>query len=294
MSKPNFFIVGAPKCGTTAWVEYLKDHPDIFLSNPKEPHYFNVDFPEFRWYRDEKSYLSLFAEADKEKIVGEASVMYLYSAEAAEGIRRMSPDAKILICVRDQETFLPSYHNQLLYSQHETETSFEAAWRLSLSDKPRAVPKTCKEATFLDYAKVGAFDEQVARFCKAFRPEQIKILSFEKWLSDPREAYLEMLDFLGVPDDKRIDFPKVNSAKYHKSRSLARLTQRPPEGILSLARALRRVMGKDRLALAGRIRSMNSARGYLSEPISDDLKCEIRNFFGPSNARLKELIDATA
>ncbi len=43
--RPNFFIVGAPKCGTTAWVRYLEDHPDVYFSPSKEPHYFCTDFP---------------------------------------------------------------------------------------------------------------------------------------------------------------------------------------------------------------------------------------------------------
>ena len=47
--RPNLFIVGAPKCGTTAWVEYLRTHPDIFFPEIKEPHYFATDLPGMRW-----------------------------------------------------------------------------------------------------------------------------------------------------------------------------------------------------------------------------------------------------
>lgn len=46
---PNFFIVGAPKCGTTAWATYLSNHPDIFVPKAKEPHFFTTDHANYRW-----------------------------------------------------------------------------------------------------------------------------------------------------------------------------------------------------------------------------------------------------
>src|SRR5690606_30582215 len=84
MTRPNLFIVGAPKCGTTAWVEYLSSHPEIFFCDPKEPHFFNTDIPNFRWVRSLDEYLKLFVRAGSKKVVGEASILYLYSQEAAE------------------------------------------------------------------------------------------------------------------------------------------------------------------------------------------------------------------
>ncbi len=62
MKKPNFFIVGAPKCGTTALAAYLKEHPQVFFSDPKEPHYFNDDFAN-RHTTSLQTYLSYFHDA---------------------------------------------------------------------------------------------------------------------------------------------------------------------------------------------------------------------------------------
>ena len=65
MTRPNFFIVGAPKCGTTALSEYLREHPNAFLCQPKEPHYFATDFPTHRYVTKEEAYLKLFREAGR-------------------------------------------------------------------------------------------------------------------------------------------------------------------------------------------------------------------------------------
>ena len=74
MRKPNFFIVGAPKCGTTALSEYLREHPQVFMSRPKEPHHFATDMPRYRFTKNEADYLDLFSGADdSHTAIGEAS-----------------------------------------------------------------------------------------------------------------------------------------------------------------------------------------------------------------------------
>ena len=71
--KPNFFIVGMPRSGTTAMYEYLKLHPDVYMSPYKAPHYFATDLaPSSPWaakYRDKKTYLDLFRRVSDEKII---------------------------------------------------------------------------------------------------------------------------------------------------------------------------------------------------------------------------------
>src|SRR5689334_3497502 len=105
---PNLFIVGAPKCGTTAWVEYLRTHPDIFFPAVKDHCYFAFDLPNLRLTSNEADYAQLFADGGDAKIIGEASAMYLFSKDAARAIRAHNPGAKILIFLREQENYLPS------------------------------------------------------------------------------------------------------------------------------------------------------------------------------------------
>jgi hypothetical protein len=89
--KPDFFIVGAPKCGTTAMQDYLSQHPEIYMSKARELHFFGSDL-RFSYERPgEVEYLSYFESATNEKRVGEASVWYLYSKQAAGEIKELNP-----------------------------------------------------------------------------------------------------------------------------------------------------------------------------------------------------------
>jgi hypothetical protein len=97
--KPAFFIIGVPKCGTTALVSYLSEHPDIFMSEPKEPHFFADDFPHYKEFIPTVAdYEKLFEDAALKSSarVGEASVWYLYFKSALKNIHAYRPDAKLI------------------------------------------------------------------------------------------------------------------------------------------------------------------------------------------------------
>src|SRR3989339_415720 len=127
MRKPDFFIVGAPKSGTTAMCTYLKQHPEIFMPEKKESHFFGTDLNSPRFIRDKKIYLSLFSKAKDERRVGESSVWYLYSKKAASEIKEFSPSASIIIMLRNPVDMLYSQHSQFLYNGNEDIACFEEA-----------------------------------------------------------------------------------------------------------------------------------------------------------------------
>ncbi len=289
MPRPNFFIVGAPKCGTTAWVSYLADHPEIGFASNKEPHYFSEDLAGFRWAETEEEYLAFF-EDRVEPMIGEASVQYLYSKVAAENIKAFEPDAKIMIFLRDQKDFLPSYHNQLLYNYDETERDFSMVWKLARDGKQRELPASCREPALLDYLSVGRFDEQVRRYVETFPPNNIMVVRFGDWVRNPRQQYLAILEFLGLEDDGRDQFEKVHQAKQHRNNWLARFSQRPPAWVLRLADVLKKVAGRERLGLATTLRKVNQSTGYVGA-VDDRIKAEITAHFVESNARLDALIE---
>ena len=101
---PNFFIIGAPKAGTSSLYNHLKEIPGIYMSPVKEPNYFsrsNVpDNSIYRPIRDKEEYLNLFEKVKDEKIVGDASTKYLTDVHAYELIHQVSPQARILISLR--------------------------------------------------------------------------------------------------------------------------------------------------------------------------------------------------
>lgn len=288
---PNLFIVGAPKCGTTAWFQYLRTHPDIFFPNSKEDCFFTLDLPRLRFIHSEAEYLRLFKERSDEKIVGEASALYLFSEAAAQAIREYNAEAKILIFLREQEEYLPSLHNQFLREFSEEIESFETVWRLSGRRPSETVPVTCLEPRTLDYAAMGRFREQVERYLANFPADQIRVIRFRDWVADPRAAYLGILDFLGLDDDGKSDFPPVNPGTTYRSRRLARFIIRPPRLATQLARLTKRKTGPlgrflDRTA---RKVGLQARPGYRKE-ISAELRDEIRRYYAEDNKVLDELL----
>jgi hypothetical protein len=286
---PNLFIVGAPKCGTTAWFEYLRSHPDIFFPPSKEDCFFASDLPNFRFIHSESEYSELFAESGAAKIIGEASAMYLFSETAANSIRDYNAEAKILIFLREQEEYLPSLHNQFLSEFAEEIEDFETVWRISGRRPPETVPATCLEPRTLDYAAMGRFREQVERYLAAFPPEQVRVIRFRDWVVDPRSIYLEILDFLGLEDDGRTEFLPVNRGMTYRSRDLARFILYPPNlvrSIVQLAKKLTGSLGRS-LERAARKTGLQSTPGYRNE-ISPELRDEIRRYYAEENRLLEE------
>src|SRR4051812_43170535 len=104
---------------------YLDQHPDIFMGE-KELHFFGNDL-KIKSRITEEEYLSKFINAGNAKIIGEASVWYLYSASAAAEIKAYSPDAKIIIMLREPVELMYSMHSQHLYDGNEDVADFSGA-----------------------------------------------------------------------------------------------------------------------------------------------------------------------
>jgi len=294
LRRPNLFIVGAPKCGTTAWVEYLRTHPDIFFPNTKEDCFFALDLPKFRFIHTEAEYSKLFVESGSAKIVGEASAMYLFSEAAAKAIRAYNAEAKILIFLRAQEEFLPSLHNQFLREFSEEIQDFETVWKLSGRRPLETLPPACLEPRTLDYAAMGRFSDQVGRYLSAFPAEQVRVIRFHDWIADPRAAYLEILDFLGLDDDGRSEFPQINQGVTYRSRRLVRFLFFPPIFVRKVARLVKRLTGLQELKTypaVRRVANLLSAPGY-KRGIGRKLREEIRRYYAEDNRLLEEQLRA--
>lgn len=277
----NLFIVGAPKCGTTAWAQYLDQHPEIDFSNDKEPHYFCEDFDQFRWARNNDEYQKFFDGAEfTSKYWAEASPMYLYSTVAASKIRNYNPDAKILILLREPVSFLHSYHRQLLNIHEENLKDINAAWSAQKQrSQGQRVPVSNREASFLQYSQVADFAPQVNRYLKQFGPDQVKVLIFEEWTKDPASAFLDVLKFLQLNPISNPDFNVVNAAYQPRNNLLSMVLNRPPRWILRIASTLARLIGRERLGVAAVLKTANrnpkpndytSASGQ-TPPFTDDL-----------------------
>jgi hypothetical protein len=274
--RPNFFIIGAPKSGTSALHEYLKSHPQVAVSEPKEPHYFCEDFPKFRWAHTLDEYLAYFRHAtDAHRAVGEASPLYLYSRVAARKIRDFAPDARVIVMLRRYVDYLVSYYNQTVYNQDETAAQFEEAWRLqALRREGKRIPTTCREPAFLQYREVARLGEQVKRVYDVFPRDQVKVIFFDDFTRNTKAVYEDVLAFLGVPPDGRVEFPKINEARRHKNPLLARLTQRPPEPLLRLARVVKPALGLADVSVLAKLRAWNTEHKR-AEKVRRELELEV-------------------
>jgi hypothetical protein len=293
MKHPNFFVVGAPKCGTTALSEYLREHPRAFVTQPKEPHYFSRDFPYY--YAPGQAtldhYLQLYAGADERHLaVGEASVWYLYSRRAVPEILEFAPEARFIAMVRNPVQLVPSLHSQMLYVRDESEADLETAWRLQDERRAgRAVPATCRVPEFLLYGDAAKLGAQVQRLLDAVPREQVKVIVFDDFRDDTQRIYAEVLEFLGLPDDARHDFPTVNANKQHRAELVARFTQRPPRVLVKAAGQVKRATGIQRLGILERIKQRNRKTAR-RRALSPAFEAELKDYFREDVARLGDLL----
>ncbi|MCA9836213.1 MAG: sulfotransferase [Trueperaceae bacterium] len=240
--KPNFFIVGAPKCGTTALAQYLSEHPQVFMADPKEPHFFADDLPGHHKAINQKDYLRLFSHAREQKIVGEASVWYLYSDSALKNIKCFNPQAKLLVMLRNPVELVYSMHSQHLYTRNEHEQDFAEAWFLSEKRRQgKAIISTAQDGhKVLQYDEIARLGEQLERLLKLFPRQQVMWIFFDDFKTKPVETYKQVMQFLAIEDLNRKSFPRINSNKRQKYPWLANFTERPPQWLVWPLQELKR------------------------------------------------------
>jgi hypothetical protein len=292
--KPNFFIVGAPKCGTTALYEYLRSHRQIFMPELKEPHFWSQDLITNPYVHSLDEYLQLFAKARRpgHKRIGEASASYLMSAVAIPAIREFNPEAKIIAMFRNPVDMVYSFHSQLLYWSDETESDFETAWRLQ--DRRRKgidVPRTSRDPFWLQYRDVARFGTQVQRLLSVFPREQVKLILYDDFSSTPQRVYDEVIDFFGIAHDQRNEFPRVNEHKRARLTWLRNFYRRPPPALLHAYRSVKHTaVGKPLVALKEWVIEMNTERGR-RPPLSPEFRAELVETFREEVALLSRLIN---
>lgn len=225
MNKPDFFIVGAPKCGTTAMYEYLKEHPEIFMpEHIKEPNYFNTDLHAAVWRCPTlDQYLALFAPASNQKRIGEASVWYLYSKQAAQEIRQFNPSARIIIMLRNPVDMLYSLHSELVFCLDESIVDFRQALEAEEERKLKRIkPTGTLPVECLFYREIGKFSKQVQRYYDIFGRDRVHVIIFDDLKEDPATVYQKVLSFLNVSKDFHPAFEIVNPNKKIRSVALHR------------------------------------------------------------------------
>lgn len=184
---PNFLIIGAAKCGTTSLYHQLRQHPDIFMPENKEPTFFS-DRLRGTWNNGLQWYEQLFKDWQGEAAVGEASTSYSkapYYGDAPEKIARIIPQVKLIYLIRDPISQLASHYRQLLIYEG-CRSSFD---------------EVILGSDFL--LDVACYYRQISHFLRFFSRDQILILFFEEYINKPIFIASRVSEFLAV--DNRID-----------------------------------------------------------------------------------------
>jgi hypothetical protein len=272
MRKPNFFIVGAPKCGTTALAHYLSEHPNVFLAHPKEPRFFAEEYRAGAC-TSLTDYLALFAESDASRTaIGEASVCYLASGTALPQIRRFAPNARIIVMLRNPIDLVPAYHSQLLYNLDEDEADLEQAWSLQETRaRGRSIPRAQLNPPALQYRHIARLGSQVQRVLRIFPKEKVKLIVYDDFAVKTPEVYQDVIQFLHLPNDRRQHFRRINANKAHRFPWLARLVQQPPAAALAGAQSVKSLFGINSLGVGAALRRKNSVE-VARQPLSPSFR----------------------
>jgi len=237
---PDLFVVGAPRCGTTAMYAYLRQHPQVFMSAVKEPHFFCPDLflpaPPAA-VRDERAYDDMFREAADQRRVGEASPFYLYSQRAPEAIRAFSPNARVIIMLRNPPEMMYSMfclrrNASIFHPRQETIPTFEQALaaepgRLRGENLPPGAPEEPGRCLYLCYRELARYAPRVEHFFHVFGRAAVHVILFNDLVAAPGTMYRDVCRFLDLdagPAPDTLATPEMRAANiWPRSRLLARL-----------------------------------------------------------------------
>ena len=289
---PSFFVVGAPRCGTTALSRILGGNPHVSFSKPKETHFFLDDRSHMPPEEVRRLYLERFHPklSPDSQAIGDGSVSYLYEPEAIRRAIAFDSRAKFIASVRNPLDMLHSYHARLLFTLDEDEDDFSRAWALQEARRNRRnLPKRCRSPQLLQYGDVGRLGYHIERLFQAAGPERCQVVVFDDFVANPGEVYQGLLNFIGVDDDGRRDFAAKRGNAGFKSRWLQQFAMNPPPWAFRLidfsnAATLKRLKG-----VRKRIKRFNKAP-MKRAPLSEQMRATLRAFYSEDVERLSSLL----
>ncbi len=232
---PNFLVIGAAKSGTTSLYHYLAQHPDVFMSPVKEPNFFALEGEKSafrapgadqrinRWsITNVEAYRRLFEGVAKEKAIGEASPLYLYSPRAPGRIRHHVPGAKLIAVLRDPAERAYSSFLHLVRLGRETIPDFAQA----LDAEDERVRDNWE--WIWHYKRMGFYHEQLSRYYETFGRDQVRVYLYEDLNGDPVGVVRDAYGFLGVDDSFAPDVShQYMKSGVPKSRTLYKVLREP-------------------------------------------------------------------
>jgi hypothetical protein len=288
MCKPNFFVIGAGRSGTTSLYNYLKQHPDVFMSPIKETNFFayegeNMEFRSVMRFPvvTTEAYLALYHGVSKEKAVGEASPLYLHSRYAAERIREFCPEAKLIAILRHPVDRAHSSFHLHLRDGDEKRTFAEAVRR-----EREGIEDASLTFGQRNYLRFGRYSRYLSIYFELFEREQIEVYLFDDLAANPLTLMRNVFGFLEVDATFAPDVSlRHNAAGVPESRFWQLLVTKN-----SFTRMLRKLLPVRAHNSALEIQAAARSRHFAKPKLSEELRHELNKFYRDDILKLQDLI----
>jgi hypothetical protein len=230
MALPDFFLLGAPKAGTTALHAALAQHPQLYLSRVKEPKFYLCDerppprsgqrgpgdaHSALEWVWQRSKYEALFDPAPAGALRGESTPFYLYDRAAHRRIHADVPNAKLVVVIRDPVDRAYSNWMHLRSDGLEPIGSFVEAWAAE-DERVEA-----GWAPFWHYRRLGLYGTQLRDLTTLFDASQVHVLRYRDLVERPGDALDAVCEFLGVSTGMITGAQRANSHPYVPSSTRA-------------------------------------------------------------------------
>ena len=240
-NKPNLFIVGAARSGTTTLYHILNKHSDIFVSPIKESNFFSQDiipnrfskkyndslgfneksyfenYPlqkhQIAFVREKENYIKLFTDANKKSIIADFSTSHLYSDVAASNIYQFNQKAKIIILLRNPIERAFSHYKMAL------EMGFVKGCFLEEIDKDfRKLDKYWGVSEL--FIELGMYYKQVKSYKNVFPDNQIKVILFDDFINASQSTIISICNFLEIQKINISTIPRMNTSLIPRNKKL--------------------------------------------------------------------------
>lgn len=294
--KPNLFIVGEPKSGTTALYHFLRQHPEVYIPEQKELHHFAKDLNRERLNFHKKissyfnysleEYLRHYEKVKDEKIIGDMTPTYLFSKLAAKAIFTHNPESKIIALFREPVDYLYSQHAQFLYGLAENEIDFCKALELEKGRKAgKKIPKNIREPSMLHYSEKVMYANHLKRFLEVFPPNQIKVIIYKDFQRDNAKVYKEIMEFLSIDSNFRPEFKKHNPNEKVRLKFIRQVALSPFVSSIS-----KKIFPKHIFNSIKKTVIKTTTKQEERKPLEQDIVLKLKKRYKPEVCKLNDLL----
>lgn len=272
MRIPDFFIVGQTRSGTNSLQFQLEQHPEIFMSNK-----IKTIFGFNKQINSEKEYLIQFSNI-KEKIIGERNTDYLICSTAAKKIKKLNPEAKIIMILRNPIDVMYSLHSTAVSRGiDEKILDFNEALNMEKNRKQEEKENPGKYNPFIFYSEVGKYSKQVNRYLELFDRKKILVLKFEEFIKEPIENYKKICKFLDIDSTFIPIIETKNQDRGVRSKALQKITEKTQKTSIGKIAMKIPITGKMYTKINRPIASRDKLKVELRTKLIKDLKPDINN-----------------